>query len=130
MLIHAYRRSAPIEVSLFGSTIEFVANEAGAVVAEVDDEKSVERLLSIDDAYRAYGEKVATVAAVTKEPSEEGDADSLVLTNDAGETLDISKWTAKQVRVFATENAIELPAGNGTPVAELRTLLAKALKAE
>ena len=52
------------------------------------------------------------------------------LTNDAGETLDISTFTAKKVREFAAENGITLPSGNRTPVAELRQLLAQGLTAK
>ena len=120
MLIHAYRRKEPITVDLFGLTIEFTRNDAGAVVAEVRDARCIERLLSIDDAYVAYGEP--------EQQADEPEAAPLVLVNDAGETLDIGKMTAKQVRAMAAENDIELPGGNGTPVAELRQLLADALR--
>ena len=68
------------------------------------------------------------------EADEEGDApvvaaDSLVLTNGA-ETIDLGKYTAKQVRALAAQENVTLPAGNSTPVGELRALLAKALKGE
>jgi hypothetical protein len=121
MLIHAYRRKEAIEVSLFDQTIVFAPNADGAVVAEVEDERCIERLLSIDEAYTQHN---------APDDGEASEPDPLVLTNDAGETLDIGKMTAKQVRALAAaqEPPIELPGGNGTPVAELRVLLAHGLR--
>lgn len=232
MLIHAYRRKEPTVVELFGGLIKFERNERGHVVAPVEDEPSIDRLLSISEGYREYdgdavpqeqkpaaapvmarpawlqdeialgedifatgdavlqsafdaadvnlaawnamadadrdalvqaeidrrkaavqttdeddeeearreeAEQAARIAAAAKEKAEAAEkeqaaaqADPLVLVNDAGETLDIGKLTAKQVRAMAAEQdpPIELPAGNSTPVAELRLLLAKGLKGE
>lgn len=53
----------------------------------------------------------------------------LILSNGE-QTIDLSDWTAKQVREFAAENGVELPKGNSTPVGELRLLLAKGLRGE
>jgi hypothetical protein len=74
----------------------------------------------------------AAAKAAAAMPIQEGtDAPvSLVLTNDAGETLDLTAWTAKQVREFAADAGIDLPTGNSTPVATLRQLLAKGLTAK
>jgi hypothetical protein len=234
MLIHAYRRKEPIVVELFGGLIKFDLNDRGHAVAPVEDQPSIDRLLSISEGYRAYDgeaapqvlahpatvamrrpewltdeievgedafvsgdtalqsafeaadmnvdawnalpdserdalvlaeidrlraavqtsdeddeeairreeeEQAARIAAAEKEKAEaakkvEGQpaepVDPLVLVNDAGEQLDIGKLTAKQVRAVAAEQdpPIELPAGNSTPVAELRLLLAKGLKGE
>ena len=237
MLIHAYRRKEPVDIELFGLTVEFRPNEVGHMVSVVTHEAAVGRLLSIAEAYRAYGsdtvaaplvptiqpsaadpspgllgssllpseieladdrfvtlgdvvraafertgltlegwnnlpevernvllnseveslrsglktsdeddlaleeaERQATAKALADaeaadaaakaaaQPAE--DVVSLVLTNDAGETLDLSAWTAKQVRAFATDANVALPAGNSTPIAELRQLLAKGLTAK
>ena len=114
MLIHAFKRKEPTPIELFGLNIEFKPNAQGHCVAEVDDEAAIDRLLSISEAYREY-----------EAPAEEP-AVSMVFTNGLGETLDISKFTAKQTREFAADNAIELP-GGAIPVAELRKALAKAL---
>ncbi|MBH2008287.1 MAG: hypothetical protein I8H71_01170 [Xanthomonadaceae bacterium] len=236
MLIHAFRRKESIPVELFGTVIHFVPNESGHVVADVDHEPSVGRLLSIRDAYREYNregsaatpgapvqslvlarpeslqdeievgedafvsgdavlqsafeaadmsieawnalagadrdalirveidrmlsavkrtdeddeaeaqreeeEQRARIAAAEREKAEASankdaqtpaaPADPLVLVNDDGQTLDIGKLTAKQVRAMAAEQSppISLPAGNSTPIGELRLLLAKGLKGE
>ena len=52
-----------------------------------------------------------------------------VFANEAGETIDISEWTAAQIRTFAESNEISLPKGNSVKVGELRDLLADALRA-
>lgn len=53
-----------------------------------------------------------------------------VFANEAGETIDISEWTAAQIRTFAESNEINLPKGNSVKVGELRDLLAAALRAD
>jgi hypothetical protein len=53
-----------------------------------------------------------------------------VFANEAGETIDISEWTAAQIRAFAESNEINLPKGNSVKVGELRDLLAAALRAD
>jgi hypothetical protein len=52
--IHAYRRTAPTTVELYGQTIQFKPNDKKDVVAEVLHEKAAARLLSITEAYRLY----------------------------------------------------------------------------
>lgn len=52
-----------------------------------------------------------------------------VFANEAGDTIDISDWTAAQIRAFAESNEISLPKGNSVKVGELRDLLATALRA-
>lgn len=137
MLIHAFKRKEPTPIELFGLNIEFLPNAQGHCVAEVDDEAAIDRLLSISEAYCVYGEPAVQAVAPVEEtddtedaPTDEPEAVSLTLTNDAGETLDISTFTAKKVREFAAENGITLPSGNRTPVAELRQLLAQGLTAK
>jgi hypothetical protein len=137
MLIHAFKRKEPTPIELFGLNIEFLPNAQGHCVAEVDDEAAIDRLLSISEAFCVYGEPAVQAVAPVEEtddtedaPTDEPEAVSLTLTNDAGETLDISTFTAKKVREFAAENGITLPSGNRTPVAELRQLLAQGLTAK
>lgn len=63
MQIHAYRRTAKTPVELFGLSLAFVPNSAGDVVCEVEDERAINRLLEISDAYRPYsGEGVPAPA--------------------------------------------------------------------
>lgn len=50
-LIHAHRRSAPIEVELFGEVIQFQPDARGRMVAEVEDGPVAARLLQIKEAY-------------------------------------------------------------------------------
>jgi hypothetical protein len=52
--IHAYRRTAPTTVELYGQSIQFKPNDKKDVVAEVLHEKAAARLLSITEAYRLY----------------------------------------------------------------------------
>lgn len=216
-VIHAFRRKEATTVELFGLSIEFKPNDKKDVVAEVDHDGAVDRLLSIGEAYRLYGdqplakslhdqasmrlvnalearirvdqqgfvagiqsaisavpiEPAALVPAPAPAPSSEavgpdtdaqqqdmpasgqstdttgagaeggdqeaakdqpqgdtgGEASPYVFANEAGDSIDISKWTANEIREFAKENAIELPKGNGVKVGELRDLLAAALAA-
>ena len=66
----------------------------------------------------------------TSTNKDEGASDSpYVFANEAGETIDISEWTAAQIRAFAESNEISLPKGNSVKVGELRDLLADALRA-
>ncbi|GHC72646.1 hypothetical protein GCM10007320_08660 [Pseudorhodoferax aquiterrae] len=121
------------------------ASDRDALVqAEIDRRKAAVQTTDEDDEAqirREEEEQAARIAAAEQEkaeaaksaPEDAGQADPLVLFNDkTGETLDIGKLTAKQVRAMAAEQdpPIELPAGNSTPVAELRLLLAKGLKGE
>lgn len=207
--IHAYRRTAPTNVELYGQTIQFKPNDKKDVVAEVQHEKAAARLLSITEAYRLYEpaeqggtvaqqlaasigsttptdaedlQKVvadqssqiealkrqlqelnqAAAASVStsvsadsgtgdgakggegtdkplKQASGEGQSTGTdesssespyVFANEAGETIDISEWTAAQIRTFAESNEINLPKGNSVKVGELRDLLAAALRAD
>lgn len=50
-LIHAHRRSSPIEVELFGEVIQFQPDARGRMVAEVEDGPVADRLLQIKEAY-------------------------------------------------------------------------------
>lgn len=212
--IHAYRRTAPTTVELYGQTIQFKPNDKKDVVAEVQHEKAAARLLSISEAYRLY-EPVAQQLAASIGSTAPADAEELqkvvadqtsqiealqrqvqalslsqvastataiqaeqtaranggqegegadkpseyispmqvlesrvknpegyiaskdesisespyVFANEAGETIDISEWTAAQIRAFAESNEISLPKGNSVKVGELRDLLATALRA-
>lgn len=200
--IHAYRRTAPTTVELYGQTIQFKPNDKKDVVAEVLHEKAAARLLSITEAYRLYepaeqGGTVAQQLAASLGSSAPTDAEELqkvvadqssqiealkrqvqelneaaaasadsgpgdsvkagegtdkplgqaagegqstsadestsespyVFANEAGETIDISEWTAAQIRAFAESNEISLPKGNSVKVGELRDQLAAALRA-
>ncbi|WP_213956343.1 hypothetical protein [Variovorax sp. dw_954] len=63
MQLHAYRRTEAAPVELFARDYLFKPNSLGHVVCEVDDERAVERLLSISEAYREYmGDGVPAVA--------------------------------------------------------------------
>lgn len=127
MLIHAFKRKEPTPVELFGLKLVFTPNAAGHCVADVSKPEAVERLLGIPEAFREYE------AEPSAEPKAETPAEpdvSLVLQSEDGETIDLSTFTAKRVREFAAEAGVTLPAGNSTPVAELRQLLARALTAQ
>lgn len=210
--IHAYRRTAPTTVELYGQTIQFKPNDKKDVVAEVQHEKAAARLLSITEAYRLYepveqggtvaqqltasigatipadaeelkkvvadqtsqiealkrqvqelNEAAAAAASAAESTSVSADSGTgdgakagegadkpleqasgegngtnkdesasespYVFANEAGESIDISEWTAAQIRTFAESNEISLPKGNSVKVGELRDLLADALRA-
>lgn len=141
MQIHAFRRKGTVTVELLGEVVEFVPNEAGDVVATVDNDEVAARLLEVSEAYRPYKEgKQAKAPAPAPEPepetpkapepSEEKQPEkpvSLILTNGE-ETIDLGAMSAKEVRAFAEKAGIKLPGSNGTPVAELRRLTAEALQ--
>ncbi|WP_043009157.1 hypothetical protein [Comamonas testosteroni] len=204
--IHAYRRTAPTTVELYGQSIQFKPNDKKDVVAEVLHERAAARLLSITEAYRLYepveqggtvaqqlaasigstaptdaeelqkvvadqssqiealkrqlqelNQAAAAAASVSvdsatgdgakggedadkpeEQASGEGSGSSkdesasespYVFANEAGETIDISEWTAAQIRAFAESNEISLPKGNSVKVGELRDQLAAALRA-
>lgn len=216
--IHAYRRTAPTIVELYGQTIQFKPNDKKDVVAEVLHEKAAARLLSITEAYRLYepveqggtvaqqlaasigstaptdaeelqkvvadqssqiealkrqlqelNQAAAAAAAIEAEQTARADGGQdgegagkppeyispmqvlesrvknpegyiaskdestsespYVFANEAGETIDISEWTAAQIRTFAESNEISLPKGNSVKVGELRDQLAAALRA-
>lgn len=59
MLLHAYRRTEPTPVSLYGLHFEFKPNPVGHVVCDIEDDRAIERLLSIAEAYRPYSTDAA-----------------------------------------------------------------------
>lgn len=113
---------------LLGAEIQ--ALKAGLQRSDEDDEAEEER--ERQESARALAEAEALAkaeAAVAEQTGGTAVANPLVLTN-GDTTIDLSTYTAKQVRAMAAENKIDLPGGNSTPVAELRLLLAKGLKGE
>lgn len=109
--------------------------KVGLETTDEDDEAAEQR--EREESARALAEAEATAAAATaaaaaeaaKALEKDAGANPLILTN-GDNTIDLTTWTAKQVRAFAAENGVDLPAGNSTPVGELRLLLAKGLKGE
>lgn len=75
-LIHAHRRSDPIEVELFGEVIQFQPDARGRMVAEVEDGPVAARLLQIKEAYvllrdlDAEAQELAFAQAQKKEAAE------------------------------------------------------------
>lgn len=53
----------------------------------------------------------------------------LLITNEAGETLDLGTLSEPKLREFAKDNNITLPGGKSTKVGDLRLMVAKALTA-
>lgn len=131
-VIHAYRRREGATVELYGLSIEFKPNAAQDVVAEVEPGQALERLLSIPEAYCLYGQAAAEGAAqpVPGATAQPADMRSFyVFCNEAGEAIDLTQWTGRQIRDFAERNGVELPRGSAVKVDELRDLLAAALRA-
>lgn len=96
---------------------------------EDDDEQDAQERADAAAALKA-SEEAAAAQKATADAGAQSEVDPLVLVNEKGEKLDLNKFTAKQVREFASTSNIELPSGNSTPVAELRLLLAKGLRGE
>lgn len=122
MLIQAYRRKDPVNVDLFGQTIEFVGNADGDMVAEVTDQDVIDRLLSIDEAYREHGAKPAKAASKPAKPK-----GKFVLVN-GDETVDLSAMDDKAVRKFGKENGV--PVNNFLKGDDLRQLVIATLAPE
>lgn len=131
MLVHAYRRVSAVTVNLFGVDIEFLAHTvSGNFVAEVTDERCIERLLDIPEAYRECKESHAAAPDEVKDHvAPPVNSNPLVLTNGP-ETLDLSDWSEKTVREFAQAHGVKLPGGKATKVSDLRLMLADGLRAQ
>lgn len=82
MLIHAFVRKEPIEVTLFGLTIEFKPNEHKHCVAEVTHAAAIERLLSITEGYVEYraveGAISIPIAGLVAQAADTADADPVL----------------------------------------------------
>lgn len=103
-IIHAYRRTAPHPVELFGQVFKFEANEAGHQVCNVPDGPAAKRLLEITEGYKAYGVDAT-------QPDDEPEAPSEYLMTTEGEggvevTVDLRTLNIEQLREFAKENEI------------------------
>lgn len=94
MLIQAYRRKEPIEVSLTTRLIKFYLNDQQHVVADVDAEERDLLVDGVPEAYRDYGDAAAAqpsaedlARAAQKEAAERAEADRLAAEKRASETL-------------------------------------------
>ena len=85
----------------------------------------------LDQAYamQALDSRVKNPEGYSTSKDESASESPYVFANETGETIDISDWTAVQIRTFADSNEINLPKGNSVKVGELRDLLAAALRA-
>jgi hypothetical protein len=98
MLIQAYRRQEPIEVSLTTRLIKFYLNDQKHVVAEVDGEERDLLVKGVPEAYRDYGDAAAAqrdaadsaraeaAAKSKKESDERAEADRLAAEKRARES--------------------------------------------
>lgn len=104
-LVHAYRRTAPIVVDLFGAKLKFEPNTDGQVVCEVPEGRALDRLLEIDEAYKLHG----TPAALPAE-EDEPKASPYVLTQEgeggAEVTVDLLTLTKAELLKFAADNEV------------------------
>lgn len=99
MLIQAYRRKEPIEVSLTTRLIKFYLNDLQHVVAEVDEDERDQLVDGVPEAYRDYGEveasspsaeeldRLAAAAKAKKEADEKAEADRLAAEAHANQSL-------------------------------------------
>jgi len=121
--IHAYRRSSPCSVELFGEAHKFVANDKGDLVCEVPPGPALDRLLEIKEGYKVYG---ATVEA------DEPDAPSpyvLTMEEEGNEvTVDLRKLDLAALQAFCTENEIKFHVNSKEP--KLRDTIVAFFKVE
>jgi hypothetical protein len=99
MLIQAYRRKEPIEVSLTTRLIKFYLNDLQHVVADVDADERDLLVEGIPEAYRDYGDAVAAQPSAEdiaraeaaekaqKEADERAEAERLAAETRASQTL-------------------------------------------
>jgi hypothetical protein len=105
--VHAYRRTAPISVDLFGVNVKFALNEQGQALAEVEEGPGLDRLLEIPEAYRLLGDAPAPVLPADDE--DDPDAASPYLITDGDDTIDLRTLDEAALRAFAVENEIDIP---------------------
>lgn len=105
MKIQAYRRKSESTHEVDGVHYKFAKNERGHYVCDVEEEEAIDRFLSIDDAFKPYGDvpsrhpATSTIAPV-KAPS------TFVLTN--GETkIDLAAMSDDEVKAFAKAHELE-----------------------
>lgn len=113
--VHAHRRTAPIEVELFGFTGKFTVNEAGHVVCEVPEGPALDRLLEITEAYTVYGGKPFTPQA---DPDDDDDTplSKYALTrNESDETIDLRTLDRAGLLAFITEQELNYTPRANTP---------------
>ena len=121
MRIQAYRRKTATPVDTGFNHVEFKPNDAGDVVADVDDDGDIAVLLSIPEAYCEYApaeaekppaaktSKAAAQAASTAGADSRPPADSpkFILKN-GDETLDLGTLGDDELKAFAKANSIRL----------------------
>jgi len=122
--VHAYRRTAPITVDLFGVNVKFTLNADGLVVADVAEGPGLDRLLDIPEAYRLLGDAPAPVLPADDE--DDPDLGSPYLITDGDETIDLRTLDEAALRAFALENEIDIP-GTVKKVETIRDRIVAAL---
>ena len=102
MLIHAHKRKEPTTIDTGNAVIDFVLNDAGEVVADVEDEADIEVLLAIPEAFKAHG-NITPVSNVPDAPK------SYVLTNGVPEDdVDLAAMNEDQLKDFAKANGVKV----------------------
>lgn len=127
MLIHAFKRKEATPVDTGRSHIDFKPNDAGDVVAEVESEDDIDKLLSIPEAYRAYASAEKPTQAKQTAPvlsqadielarqeaadilaAEAAAKAAFVLEGEDGKTLDLNAMDDEALKAFAKANNITL----------------------
>lgn len=135
--LHAYRRNPTevITVELLGESVQFKANQAGHVVADVSDEFADALIAAAPCGYRVYGSNAEAPAPATTQapdlqarggkdggadespggPSEEeqgsgsSTAGDFVITAPGGESYDLATMDDEAVRAFAVQHGLAKP---------------------
>ena len=102
MLIHAYKRKEATPIDTGNGVIEFTVNDAGDVVAGVDDEADLVVLMGSPEAFKVYNFATAdvdvpaqTIQFVLKGATDEPD-------------LDLSAMTEDELKAFAKVNSVQV----------------------
>ena len=113
-----------IEIDMLRTGLK-TTEEDDETIEQREREESARELQEAKDKAEAEAVALALANPTPAAPS----TDPLVLT-DGATTIDIGKMTAAEVRAVAAAENVELPKGNSTKLADLRILLAKALKGD
>jgi len=106
MLIQAYRRKSESTHEINDTHYKFAKNDRGHFVCDVDDDAAVDRFLSIDDAFKPYGDEVAPRKATTAATKPKAEASKFVLIN--GDTrIDLGSMSDEEVKAFAKAQALD-----------------------
>lgn len=127
-IIHAYRRTTPCSVDLFGSIFKFVANDQGEFVCDVPAGPAQDRLLELSEGYRLHGAQ--TKAAEDDDTPPPVSPYVLTVEGEGGaeSTVDLRELSLEQLHEFCKANEIPFHPNSKEP--KLRDVIVAFFKVE